>query len=196
MPEKAKVREKKAQVKKAVSKEKAPEKTQKGKTAKKTQKPAQEGKKPIPKESKLKEKKPTKKAVKLPFLTTGKRKRAVARARFRKGSGLVRVNKRPLDRALDRMSMLRVSEAIELAGELIKGYDVDVHVRGGGYSGQAEACRVAIAKGLAELGGEKVKGTYLAYDRNLLVYDPRRTEPHKPPRSSKGSRRYKQRSKR
>ena len=149
-----------------------------------------------PKKQAPKERGPAKKPVKLPLLTTGKRKRAVARATFREGSGVIRINRKSPETAFERMNALRVAEAIELAREIISGYDVDIHVSGGGHSGQAEACRVAIAKGLAELGGDKVREAYLAYDRNLLVYDPRRTEPHKPPRSSKGARRYKQRSKR
>jgi small subunit ribosomal protein S9 len=44
--------------------------------------------------------------------------------------------------------------------------------------------------------GSNMKKIFMEYDRNILVYDPRRTEPHKPPRSSQGPRRYKQRSKR
>ncbi len=136
------------------------------------------------------------KAEKLPLVAVGKRKKALATARFHKGAGLIRVNKRPLDKAFDRMSMLKVTEVTELAGDAAKGYDVDVTVKGGGYAGQAEACRIAIARGLAELGGESVRKVFLSYDRNLLVYDPRRTEPHKPSRSSKGARRHKQRSKR
>ena len=62
--------------------------------------------------------------------------------------------------------------------------------------GQANAARQAIAKGLAQIMGDDVKKKFLEYDRNLLVYDSRRTEPHKPPHSSWGARRYKQRSKR
>jgi small subunit ribosomal protein S9 len=69
-------------------------------------------------------------------------------------------------------------------------------VKGGGTTGQVDAARQAIARGLVELLGGDLKQRYMAYDRNLLVFDPRRTEPHKPPRSSQGPRRYKQRSKR
>ena len=62
---------------------------------------------------------------------------------------------------------------------------------------QADATRQAIAKGLVEYFDNKnLKDKYLEYDRNLLVYDSRRTEPHKPSRSSQGARRHKQRSKR
>lgn len=149
----------------------------------------------MPEKGKVQEKK-GKAEEKLPFLTVGKRKRAVARARFRKGSGVVSINGMPMERALERLNMLRVMEVIELAGDVIKRCNVDVHASGGGCVSQAEACRIAIAKGLAEVGGEPVRKAYLAHDRSMLIYDPRRTEPHKPPRSSKGARRHKQRSKR
>jgi len=131
-----------------------------------------------------------------PFFTVGKRKRAVAKASFKKGSGVIRINSKPLEIALDRMSVMRVTEAIEMAGDIAKAYDIDIMVKGGGCSGQSEACRVALAKGFAEVGGDALKKAYMAFDRNMLVYDPRRIEPSKPPRSSKGARRHKQRSKR
>jgi len=130
------------------------------------------------------------------FFMVGKRKRAVAKASFKKGSGIIRINSRPLELAMDRLSVMRIAEAVEMAGDVAKAYDVDITVKGGGCSGQAEACRVALAKGLAEVGGDVLKKAYMAYDRNMLVYDPRRIEPSKPPRSSKGARRHKQRSKR
>jgi len=137
-----------------------------------------------------------KKKIGVPFVSVGKRKKAVARARFKKGTGAIKINGRALGVSMDRMNVLRITEAVKVAEELVKGYDIDINVTGGGYSGQAEACRTAIAKGFAEIGGDDLKKAYMDYDRSMLVYDPRRTEPHKPPRSSKGARRYKQRSKR
>ncbi len=128
--------------------------------------------------------------------TTGKRKRAVARATFRPGSGRVKINSIPLEIVKPDMVRLLINEPLVLAGDGWKGYDIKVNVIGGGIMGQAEAARQAIARGLVEILGENVKKKFIEYDRNLIVYDPRRTEPHKPPRSSQGSRRYKQRSKR
>lgn len=149
----------------------------------------------------MSEKKPkvapkAKKKLEVPFVTLGKRKLAVARARFQKGSGSITINGKSLNTAFDNINALRIMEAVKIAGDLPKAYDIDVNVKGGGFSGQAEACRTAISKGFVELGGDELRKTYLNHDRSMLVYDPRRTEPHKPPRSSKGARRYKQRSKR
>jgi small subunit ribosomal protein S9 len=130
------------------------------------------------------------------LLTIGKRKKAVARARFVPGSGRIRINSLPLDMVENEMFRLRLREPLMIAGEAWKGFDIRVTVRGGGTTGQVDAARQALARGLVGLLGGDLKQKYMAYDRNLLVYDPRRTEAHKPPRSSQGPRRYKQRSKR
>jgi small subunit ribosomal protein S9 len=83
--------------------------------------------------------------------STGRRKRAVARVRIRSGSGVVTINKRPLDdyfpSATQRMlatEPLRVTNTAE-------AYDVDATMDGGGMSGQAGALRLGIARALAEL---------------------------------------------
>lgn len=130
------------------------------------------------------------------IFTTGKRRRAVARARFKPGKGIVKINSHPLSLMTNEMLRLKIQEPLLLVGDAWKAFDIKVSVRGGGAMGQAEASRQAIARGLAQLLGADTKQMFLEYDRNLLVFDPRRTEPHKPPRSSQGPRRYKQRSKR
>ena len=129
-------------------------------------------------------------------LTTGKRKRAVARARIKAGNGSVKINMVPIELVKPAMIRLRMQEPLILLGDEYKKFDIKVSTRGGGPVGQADAARQAIAKALVEMLGEEAKKTFLSYDRNLIVYDPRRTEPHKPPHSSWGARRYKQRSKR
>jgi small subunit ribosomal protein S9 len=137
-----------------------------------------------------------KKEVKPKTMTIGRRKKAVARAHFRPGSGRIKINSLPLGMVDNEVMRLRLQEPLMIAGEGWKGFDIRVNVRGGGTMGQIDAARQAIARGLVELLGGDLRQKYMAYDRNLLVFDPRRTEPHKPPRSSQGPRRYKQRSKR
>ncbi len=130
------------------------------------------------------------------LLTIGKRKKAIARARFKPGSGMIRINSIPIEMVENEMMRLRLQEPLIIAGDAWKRFDAKVNVKGGGTTGQVDAARQAIARGLVELLGGNLRQQYMAYDRNLLVFDPRRTEPHKPPRSSQGPRRYKQRSKR
>jgi small subunit ribosomal protein S9 len=83
--------------------------------------------------------------------STGRRKAAVARVRLRPGSGVVTVNKRPINdyfpSATHRMVItepMRLVEKTEL-------YDVDSTLDGGGVSGQAGALRLGIARALAEV---------------------------------------------
>lgn len=145
----------------------------------------------------VKTKEKLKKEEKRIVLTTGKRKRAIARAKVGPGSGIVKINERPLSVLKPELLRMKIREPLILAGDLAKNVDIHVNVRGGGISGQAEAARQAIAKGLVEFfGSEELRQKFLEYDRSLLVFDQRRCEPHKPSRSKKGARRHKQRSKR
>lgn len=125
----------------------------------------------------------------------GKRKRAIARATAKAGRGDVFINKKSLDLVQPEIVRLMIKEPLIIAGDITKNLDISVNVRGGGIFGQASASRQAIARILVEKD-KSLKEKFLNYDRTLLVADVRRTEPHKPSRSRKGSRRHKQRSKR
>jgi len=147
----------------------------------------------------LSKKKETKKRKKADYVfVVGKRKTAVARAKVVKGTGRIIINSKPLEVWGTEVSRMFIKEPLILAGDWANKLDFYVNVRGGGAFGQAEAIRMAIAKGIIEFSkDEKIKQTFLEYDRNLLVYDPRRTEPHKAKGASKrGARKHKQRSKR
>ena len=148
----------------------------------------------IMEKAKNEEKKPEREKI---VLATGKRKTAVAQARIKAGLGHVTINDYPVDLWQPEYTRLRIREPLILADELSQKIDIKVNVKHGGISSQADAVRQAIAKGIVEFfNDEKLKKIYLDYDRALLVYDPRRTETHKPSRSRKGARRHKQRSKR
>ena len=161
--------------------------------------PKKETKKPSKKSSSIKKEKPTKEAtqVKKVIFTVGKRKVSVARCTIRPGVGRILVNSTPVELIQNEVVRLMISEPILVIGsDKWKAYDFDINLSGGGVMGQAEAARQSIARGLVELFGGDVKAKFLEYNRAFLAYDPRRTEPHKSPRSSQGPRRYKQRSKR
>ncbi len=132
--------------------------------------------------------------------TLGKRRLAVARAVVKLGNGTVKVNSKPLELWGNEALRLWVKEPLVIGDNFAKGVDINVNVKSGGIVGQAEAVRMAIAKGLVEFSHNKeLREKYLHYDRNLLVYDPRRNEPHHSSgrgASKRGSRRHKQRSKR
>ena len=84
--------------------------------------------------------------------TTGRRKQAVARVRFRPGQGAITVNRLPIEKyftsATHRMLVtepLRVTNTTE-------SYDIDATIDGGGISGQAGAMRLGIARSLVRDG--------------------------------------------
>jgi len=125
--------------------------------------------------------------------TYGKRKKAIARAIARPGKGIIIINNKPLEVFEPEMLRLMIKEPLILAGNV--DLDIDVSSSGGGIFGQASAIRQCIAKALVEYD-KNLKEKFMEYDRNMLVSDSRRTEPHKPSASKRGPRRHKQRSKR
>ncbi len=125
----------------------------------------------------------------------GKRKRAIARAYAKSGTGKIYINKKSLGIMKPDLLRMFVQEPIVLSEDVSKKLDIEVTVKGGGIFGQATAVRQAIATILVEQD-KNLKEKFLNYDRSLLKADPRRTEPHKPSRSRAGPRRHKQRSKR
>jgi len=127
--------------------------------------------------------------------TIGKRKKAVARAIAKSGTGVIMINKKSLEVLEPEMLRLMIKEPLIVAGEIGKNLDIDVSIIGGGVFGQASAARQAIARALVEYD-KTLKERFLNYDRTMLITDFRRTEPHKPSCSKRGPRRHKQRSKR
>jgi small subunit ribosomal protein S9 len=114
------------------------------------------------------------------ILVTGKRKTAIARAVLEPGSGRITINNFPLDVISPEVARYKIIEPILLAGDKAKGVDISVNVSGGGFMSQAEACRIAIARGLVEwTRSSELRRIFAAYDRTMLAGDPRRTEPKK-----------------
>lgn len=88
------------------------------------------------------------------FYGTGKRKTAVARVWLKPGTGLVVINKRPMDQYVDReTSKMVIAQPLVVTG-MIGKLDVMINVHGGGGSGQAGAIRHGISKALLELNPE------------------------------------------
>ncbi|TRZ67946.1 MAG: 30S ribosomal protein S9 [Methanothrix sp.] len=109
--------------------------------------------------------------------TSGKKKTAIARATLREGNGRIRINKKPLEIMEPHLAKLKIMEPIIMAQDRANSIDIVVNVRGGGFMGQAEAVRTAIARGIVEWTGDTVlRDTYAEYDRNLLVNDHRQKE--------------------
>ena len=114
------------------------------------------------------------------ILVSGKRKTAIARAIMKNGSGKAFINGIPLLNFSPEIARVKMLEPIVLSGERCKALDMNVRVSGGGFMGQAEAARMAIAKGLvAWTRSSELRKTMINYDRTMLAGDPRRKEPKK-----------------
>ncbi len=114
-------------------------------------------------------------------LSSAKRKTAIARAVIKPGKGRIRINRVPLEIYQPEVARWKIMEPILLTDpEVVKSVDIYVNVRGGGFMAQADATRMAIARGLVEwTGSEELKRKFLEYDRTMLKGDPRETEPEK-----------------
>ena len=84
----------------------------------------------------------------------GRRKAAVARIYVSEGAGQITINNRPLD-VYFPSSILQyiVKQPLVKLGAEAK-YDIKVNLVGGGYKGQAEALRLAIARALVKINPE------------------------------------------
>ncbi len=88
------------------------------------------------------------------FQATGKRKTSVARVWLQPGTGAVTINKKPIDKYVDReTSKMVIFQPLVLTGTYGK-LDVFVNVDGGGISGQAGAIKHGISKALLEYNPE------------------------------------------
>lgn len=116
------------------------------------------------------------------MISSGKRKRSIARATILEGKGQVRINNQPYE-ILPMLHKLMIQEPLIIAKEKLGKLDFDifVKVKGGGKESQIEASRLAIARALVKATkSNELKKEFLLYDRNLMIADTRRKEPYKP----------------
>ncbi|TET75608.1 MAG: 30S ribosomal protein S9 [Candidatus Heimdallarchaeota archaeon] len=113
------------------------------------------------------------------IVSSGKRKTAIARATIKEGKGRIRINGVPLEVLPNELKRIKISEIFIIAGEEVReSIDIRVNVKGGGFMGQAEAIRTAIARGLIEYFDDlTMKEKFTVYDKTIVSGDPRRTEP-------------------
>ena len=108
--------------------------------------------------------------------TTGRRKEAVARVRLRPGTGIITVNRRPIEQYFPTATQrMVVTEPLRLTSTE-ETYDIDATIDGGGVTGQAGALRMGIARALIELDPEQ-RGTLKK--AGLLTRDAREKESKK-----------------
>ncbi len=107
----------------------------------------------------------------------GRRKTSIARIYMEPGKGTITINKKDYK---DYFTTGPLQYIINQAQETINQkdvYDINVNVEGGGYTGQAEAIRLAIARALVKVD-ENNKSMLRA--KGLMTRDPRMVERKKP----------------
>ena len=125
------------------------------------------------------------------YLGTGRRKSSVARVRVRPGDGKIIINKRPLEDFFRNEQQRTAVLAPLKATEKRSSVDVVILVHGGGLTGQADACKLGIARALKLMDHDLEEPLR---DGNLLTRDSRMKERKKP--GLRGARRGTQFSKR
>ncbi len=115
------------------------------------------------------------------LVVSGKRKTATSRAVVKLGIGRIRINRTPIEILEPAVARERIMEPLLQAGEDVwKQLDMDVKVLGGGYMGQAEAARMAIANALLKwTKSTHLRTVFSEYDRTMIVGDARRKETKK-----------------
>jgi small subunit ribosomal protein S9 len=107
------------------------------------------------------------------ILGTGRRKSSVARVRLRPGGGTIIINERPLDeyfyRDRHRNAVLAPLQQTGTRDQI----DISVRVEGGGITGQADACKLGIARALKKYSTD-LEGALR--DSGLLTRDSRMKE--------------------
>jgi small subunit ribosomal protein S9 len=115
------------------------------------------------------------------LVVSGKRKTATARAVVKPGVGKVRINLTPVEILEPEIAREKIMEPLLQAGEDVwKQVDMDVKTSGGGYMGQAEAARMAVANALLKwTKSSHLRTVFTEYDRTMIAGDSRGKETKK-----------------
>jgi small subunit ribosomal protein S9 len=107
----------------------------------------------------------------------GRRKTSIARIYMEPGNGTITVNKKDYTVYFPTGPLQYILKQAQETVNVKDVYDINVNVEGGGYTGQAEAIRLAIARGLVKV--DEANKTLLRA-KGLMTRDPRMVERKKP----------------
>ena len=97
---------------------------------------------------------PKAKADKIMFYGTGRRKSSIARVRLVEGKGTITINGVNIDEYLGQETLKVIVKQPLTVTNTVDKYDVICKVQGGGFTGQAGAIRLGIARALLEANAE------------------------------------------
>ena len=107
----------------------------------------------------------------------GRRKCAVARDYVTEGNGKITINKKDLTEYFpSTILQYVVKQPLQLL-DVAEKYDIKVNLFGGGYTGQSQALRLAIARALVKINAEDKKALRA---EGFMTRDPRAVERKKP----------------
>jgi small subunit ribosomal protein S9 len=109
----------------------------------------------------------------------GRRKAAVARVYVNEGSGKIIINKRELGVYFSSTILQFIVKQPLIKLNVAEQYDIRINLTGGGFKGQSEAARLAIARALVKINPED-KPALRA--EGFVTRDPRVVERKKPGR--------------
>ena len=107
----------------------------------------------------------------------GRRKAAIARVYVSEGTGTITINKRTLEEYFPSPILQFIVKQPLSTLEAAEKYDIKVNLIGGGYKGQAEALRLAIARALVKINAEDKSALR---KEGFMTRDPRAVERKKP----------------
>ncbi len=107
----------------------------------------------------------------------GRRKTAIARIYVKDGEGKIMVNGRDFREYFPTATLHYVVEQPLLLTDNLGKFDIKVNLKGGGFNGQAEALRLAIARALVKMDEEYRP---VLKENGLMRRDPRMVERKKP----------------
>jgi small subunit ribosomal protein S9 len=107
----------------------------------------------------------------------GRRKSAVARIFVTEGTGKITINKKDLQVYFPSSILQYVVKQPLAALDVVEKYDIKVNLNGGGYTGQSQALRLAIARALVKINADDKRALRA---EGFLTRDAREVERKKP----------------
>ena len=109
----------------------------------------------------------------------GRRKSAVARIFVKEGTGKITINKKDLQDYFPSSILQFIVKQPLTKLDVVEKYDIKVNLDGGGFTGQSQALRLAIARALVKINPEDKKALR---SEGFLTRDAREVERKKPGR--------------
>ena len=107
----------------------------------------------------------------------GRRKSAVARIFVTEGTGKITINKKDLQDYFPSSILQYVVKQPLAVLDVVEKYDIKVNLDGGGFTGQSQALRLAIARALVKINADDKKALR---SEGFLTRDAREVERKKP----------------